>query len=109
MKFLMRLFKHKRRQKNDIEVLVNECFGGFSFSDEAWEIIQPWCDDDDFEARTDPRVIKLYKERGSEFMSGEYSSIGLETIPSNATDWWIDDYDGNETLYYIVDGKRYLA
>ena len=27
------------------------------------------------------------------------------TIPDNATDWDIEDYDGNETLIYVVDGK----
>lgn len=30
-------------------------------------------------------------------------------IPEEATDWEIDEYDGQESITYVVDGKIYHA
>ena len=35
------------------------------------------------------------------------SSLRVFSIPDEATDWEISDYDGMETIIYVVDGKIY--
>ena len=35
------------------------------------------------------------------------SSLHVFSIPDEATDWEISDYDGMETIIYVVDGKIY--
>lgn len=37
------------------------------------------------------------------------SSLEVFSIPDEATDWDIWDYDGMETIIYVVDGKIHYA
>lgn len=90
-----------------MKIVVNECWGGFGISDFA---IKKLGIDTRFEVeRTDERLISLIEEFGSEKISGVCADLQIEEIPDDATDWWIDEYDGNETLCYVKDGKRYFA
>jgi hypothetical protein len=94
---------------NNIEVLFNSCFGGFSLSDEAvTEInkcfqennkkkISRHCSTIDF--RTDPDVLKIYNLLGSERFSGNYSNISTESIDSKYKNFiHIEEYDGLENV-----------
>ena len=91
-----------------MDIVLNGCYGGFNVSDEAMkklgydELDYDFMHSDDF--RTDPRLVELVKE-DSKFASGPYSELYVATIPENATDWRIEDYDGVETLWCVVDGK----
>lgn len=90
-----------------MKVVINECFGGFAVSDFAMEklgIKSPFAVD-----RTDERLISLIEEFGSEKISASFADLQIEEIPDDATDWWVDEYDGAETLCYVKDGKRYFA
>lgn len=55
--------------------------------------------------RTSPNAIRIVEELGSEAVSGPSSHIEVVEIPNNVTDWQINDYDGSESIIYVVDGK----
>ncbi len=48
--------------------------------------------------RTDPELIKLIEEFGSEWASGSHATLEIVEIP-DGVDWQIDDYDGYETIH----------
>lgn len=52
-----------------------------SASDEKW--------------RTDDDLINLLEEKGSEFVSGPYSSLKIIEIPDDV-EWEVEEYDGSE-------------
>lgn len=83
-----------------MKIVINNCYGGISAEHK--------------ELRTDPDFIAKVEsgfkgDEKTEFM-GHWMDIQLEdlvvaTIPDEATDYVITDYDGIETLYYVIDGK----
>jgi len=94
---------------NNIEVLFNGCFGGFSFSDEAVTEINKCFQENNkkkisrhcstIDIRTDPDVLKIYHLLGSERFSGKYSNIITEPIDSKYKDFiHIEEYDGLENV-----------
>ena len=86
-----------------MKVVINECFGGFSVSD--FVIEQLGLDSPYGVNRVDERLITLIEEYGSEKCSGWCADLTVVEIPDNTTDWEISEYDGSETLIYVVDGK----
>ena len=102
-----------------MEVLINKCFGGFSVSKKAVEDIGKLGDylnsrvvntggEDvvyDDELRYNDALIKLYKEKGSEYISGSFAELELVEIPDEATDYKLYEYDGNEWVVYVLGGK----
>lgn len=86
-----------------MKIVINECYGGFGLSEEvAKELGYKKCDDS-VTVRTDPRLIKKIEEKAN--VSDEFSALTVVTIPDNTTDWMIHDYDGMESIWYVVDGK----
>lgn len=90
-----------------MKIVVNNCWGGFGISDFAMEKLG--IESRSKVKRTDERLISLIEEFGSEKISADFSDLQIEEIPDDATDWWIDEYDGDETLCYVKDGNRYFA
>lgn len=100
-----------------MKIAINCCWGGFSLSKEAAEILG--CDehlrykDDDGHrkeiSRSDERLISLIEEKGSEFCSGSSAEIGIAVIPDEATDWRMFEYDGSESVIYVLNGKMWNA
>lgn len=94
-----------------MKFVLNKCYGGFGLSDWAlWKLdIDPhninW---DDFPARDDPDLITLVTNHGRK-VSGECAALVVVEIPDNTTDYAIDEYDGFETITYVVDGKLNYA
>lgn len=37
------------------------------------------------------------------------TDLRIATIPDDATDWMVSDYDGLETIYFVKNGKLYYA
>lgn len=54
--------------------------------------------------RTNPALIELV-ENNPKAASGFCSDLVVVEIPDGATDWIIDEYDGLESVLYVVDGK----
>lgn len=85
-----------------MKIVVNKCYGGFGLSDWAMEQlgINVYYDID----RTDSRLIELV-ENFPEKVDNFYSNLIVVSIPDTSTDWEIDEYDGLETVIYVLDGK----
>lgn len=80
-----------------MDIVVNRSWGGFYIPKEiadkrglsAYDNID----------RTDKELVKYAKTHDS--------SLEVLSIPDEATDWNIWDYDGMETIIYVVNGKIY--
>ena len=85
-----------------MKIVVNKCYGGFGLSDWAMEQlgINVYYDID----RTDSRLVELV-ENFPKKVDNFYSNLIVVSIPDTSTDWEIDEYDGLETVIYVIDGK----
>ena len=100
------------------KIAINTKYGGFRLSAKAEKMLYDlgvevvdynsdnFVDLDDI--RDNETLIKVVETLGGE-ASGEYSRIEVVTIPDNATDWMINEYDGYESVLYVVDGKIRFA
>ena len=88
-----------------MKIVINCSFGdGFRLSDVAVELMKnKW--NSEYTTRTDPNLISVIEEIGLEKASGGRSILRIVEIPDEATDWKIDDYDGWESVLYVLDGK----
>jgi hypothetical protein len=96
-----------------VKVLINKCYGGFGISDEALELYKQKVPSYDYDngyhiTRTDPVLIEIFEEKGSEFVSGPFSDLQLQTIPTYC-EYSIDEYDGMEgisdTWIYVTEDE----
>ena len=96
-----------------MEIVINECYGGFSLSKEAYEWLGLEWDGYGFkysnnEQRTDPKLIECVKTL-KEKADGRFANLRVVKIPEEATDWKLDEYDGAESIVCVIDGKiKYL-
>lgn len=52
--------------------------------------------------RTDRRLVEFIEARG-----GVWKDLRVVELPANATDFYIEEYDGLETVYAVIDGKLF--
>ena len=64
------------------------------------------------EHRTDPQVIAWIEEGNlpEEILDNGYfietaADYEVAEIPDEATDYYVDDYDGMEDIFFVIDGK----
>lgn len=100
-----------------MKIVLNRCFGGFSLSDKACEYL---CTDDKYyytyacgdeiaqKMRTETALVKCIEELGED-ANGSCANLGIVEIPDEATDWEINEYDGLESVIYVLNGKIYHA
>lgn len=84
------------------KVVINKCFGGFSLSKKAKEILlNKGYEHNDIEFNNIPRhnkdLVEIVETLKLE-ASGEYSKLAIEIIPGNK--YYIVEYDGNEEIFY---------
>ena len=89
-----------------MKLVLNKCYGGFSLSSDAARLLHLENDYDEI-SRDDPQLIHILEKYGYAVMSGEHSLLKIVELPPTATDWKIMDYDGYETVIYVLDGKIY--
>lgn len=89
-----------------MKLVINDDFGGFGISDGAREVLG--LGKYDRVDRTNPLLVKMV-EKDAEATRGAYSSLCVVEIPDEATDYMINEYDGAETVYYVLNGKIYEA
>lgn len=85
-----------------MKVVINSCFGGFSTTREFSESIgahTPY-----HIPRWDADLIKAV-EADAEAINGACAKLKVVDIPEEATDWELNEYDGLESITYVVDGK----
>lgn len=88
-----------------MKIALNKDYGCFMLNEEQEKNLKPLVDDDfiyevdyNHKLRTNKYLIETLEKIPSK-------SITIIEIPDNATDFIIDDYDGFETVYFVVDGK----
>ena len=85
-----------------MKYVLNKCFGGFGLNEETLEKLGArWSGDVD---RQDPRLIEMV-EQDSASVSGDFAELEVIEIPDEATDWEVDEYDGIESITYVLDGR----
>lgn len=90
----------------DLDIILNKCYGGLSFSREALERAGfDWEDRYDPGLRRSQRLVDAVRELGDRAAGSRSSKPVVVTIPKEATDWRLMEYDGIETILYVVDGK----
>ena len=101
---------NKRKGDTDMKLVINRCYGGFSLSRAACNALN--CDRYDFsnyDERSDPRLVALVEEKGSDFCSGSCANLVVVELPDSITDYSIEDYDGLERVIYVFSGKLHWA
>lgn len=86
--------------------VINRCWGGFHIPEEFANAHD--LDTYDEISRTDPRLVEFVREHGGKVVEG-CAELVLVEVPDTCTDWELDDYDGMESITYVVDGKIYHA
>lgn len=96
-----------------MKIVVNKCFGGFNLSEEAVDMLVKmraiWEREDyrDLE-RNDEDLVTVVEVLGSE-ANGFVSKLQIVEIPDSSTDWELNNYDGFESIIYVVEGKLHHA
>lgn len=86
-----------------MKFVLNKRFGGFGLSD--WAEEQMGCSEP---YRDDPKLIALV-ENYPDKVSDWCAYLRVVEIPDDSTDYEINEYDGSESITYVVDGKIYHA
>jgi hypothetical protein len=84
-----------------MKVVINKCFGGFGLSKAAfnrYNELSPEKAVYQFDIkRNDPFLIQAIEEIGVNASGLDYSELKIVDIPSDVS-WYVDDYDGMETI-----------
>ena len=84
-----------------MKLVINATFGGFCLPDEFCELhgLERWED----VLRDQPELVSYVEARGRVQTLG--GKLKVVEIPEEATDWELNEYDGLESITYVVDGK----
>jgi hypothetical protein len=82
-----------------MKIVINGDFGGFGcgVADEYQDFVYQL-----EEERNNPELVAFVENHP--YKCGD---LRVVVIPDTATDWEIDEYDGNESVIYVVNGKIY--
>lgn len=89
-----------------MKVVLNRCYGGFSLSKEFCEAYPQFNCYNDYQDNQE--LIKCIEEFGINNAQGINAEFEIFELPSETTDYYIDEYDGYDQLIYVVDGKLNL-
>lgn len=80
-----------------MRIVINADFGGFGYdvAEQFEDFVYKHSSD-----RTNPDLIQFVENHPE-----ECGQLAIVEIPDNATDYMIDEYDGLESVIYVVDGK----
>lgn len=87
-----------------MKIVINACYGGFSISESVAACLNTSAYPLDEDIRTDPRLVDMV-ERDAPAASGDCAKLVVVEIPDNTTDWELNEYDGYESITYVVNGK----
>lgn len=80
-----------------MKVVINRCYGGFGLSEKARKILNVEYDLEFERNRTSPSLIAVVEKLGDE-ANASFSKLKVVEIPDDV-EWFIDDYDGIETIH----------
>lgn len=81
-----------------MKIVINKAYCNFIFPNEYLKPDDEWVLVKD-DLRLDPELIELVENGCSN------PFLEVVEIPDEATDWELNDYEGWETITYVVDGK----
>ena len=89
-----------------MQAVINQCYGGFSLSEEAEERLASSGDVDwrEYQCRTSPMLIDVIEELGAERAGTWLSNLVIVDIAEGQF-WRIDEYDGYESIEYFDESK----
>ena len=88
-----------------MKIVINDNWGGFKLPEGfAKQYGYDWVYEDSEEVRTSDELIKYVDD----INNNDAGSLVVVEVPDEATDWRIFEYDGAETVWYVVDGKMYM-
>ena len=83
-----------------MKIVINRCFGGFSLSDAACQILDcgpyDYSYPPDMTERANPKLVACV-ELLDDAASGDHAKLKVVTIPDDV-EWEITEYDGMETI-----------
>ena len=84
-----------------MKLVINGTYGGYGYgvADEFEALVEKYEDD-----RTAPELVAFVEGHPD-----DNGDLNVVEIPDESTDYLIDEYDGAETVYYVVGGKIYTA
>lgn len=83
-----------------MKLVINNCYGGFRVER---SIANKYGFDCYKVERNNKKLIELIESNID--CNGMCSELVVVNIPDNATDYMITDYDGYESIIYVIDGK----
>lgn len=84
-----------------MKIVINKAYGGFGYGCQGnCKAIAYMFEDE----RTAPELIEMVETYPE--LCGD---LRIVEIPDTATDWEIDEYDGWESIIYVVNGKIHHA
>lgn len=97
-----------------MKIVVNRCFGGFSVSEEVYNLLGFRWDGYGFLSngnfkiksnnsmayRADEKLIEAIELIGEENSSGSFAKLEIVDIPEDV-EWEIGDYDGQESIHEV--------
>ena len=83
-----------------MKIVLNRNWGGFSLPKKFCEIYG-YSKYDEIN-RTDSKLIAFVEKNPD-----EVNDLKVIEIPDDNTDYMIDEYDGFESIIYVIDGKLY--
>ena len=89
-----------------MKFVINKCFGGYELSQ---DFLDKYGEELSVLKRNNPKLVSAVEEFGEDKASGFYANLRIVEIPDDYTDYYIDEYDGAETLIYVKDGKLHWA
>lgn len=89
-----------------MKLIINGCYGGFGVKDEVMERLGLTSQDSE-ETRMNPELIALIES--GEDVNDCCANLVVVELPDDCTDYYIDEYDGLESVIYVVDGKLHWA
>lgn len=89
-----------------MKFVINSCFGEYGLSE---DFLDKYGKEFEELKRNDPQLIAAIEEFGEEESSGFLSKLYIVEIPDDCTDYYINEYDGAESLIYVKDGKLHWA
>lgn len=88
-----------------MKFVLNKCYGGFSLSKAACECLgcRPYTYYDE-DLRSNPELLAVIEKLG-DAANGAHAKLRIVDLPDGITDWEIDEYDGVESITYVLDGR----
>lgn len=89
-----------------MRIVVNKCYGGFHLPEE-------FCTAYGFDRydeidRTDTNLANFVQANGG-MVRDSLACLQITEIPDEVSDWEISEYDGYESVIYVLDGKIHHA